>query len=95
MTYEEVIEILKDYGRTKGSVWLIQGYGNGAYKVQLKYDTTRRYWMTPMYILYEEYHGNIPLQRVPQDVFESNVKYLLEHGYTICYWKRGIKDADN
>ena len=30
MTYEEIMEILKDYGRTKGSVWLIQGYGNGA-----------------------------------------------------------------
>ena len=85
MTYEEIIEILKEYGRTKGHVWLVKGYCNNAYIVQLKYDTTRRYFMTPIYAIYESYHGNIPMQRVSQDVFENNVRYLLNQGYTIAF----------
>lgn len=85
MTFEEIMEILRDYGRTKGHVWLAKGYCNNAYKVQLKYDTTRRYFMTPIYAIYEEYHANIPMRRVPQDVFENNVKFLLAHGYTIAF----------
>lgn len=82
MTYEEIIEILKEYGRTKGHVWLVKGYCNNAYIVQLKYDTTRRYFMTPIYARYE---GNIPMRRIPQDVFENNVRYLLNQGYTISF----------
>lgn len=86
MTFEEIMEILKDYGRTKGHVWLVKGYCNNAYIVQLKYDTTRRYFMTRIYAVYETYeYNNIPLQRVPQDVFENNVRYLLSQGYTISF----------
>ncbi len=86
MTYQDIMEILKDYGRTKGHVWLVKGYCNNANIVQLKYDTTRRYFMTRIYTLSEtnEYH-NIPLQRVPQDVFQNNVEYLLSQGYTISF----------
>jgi hypothetical protein len=82
MSYEDIIDILKAYGRTKGHVWLVKGYCNNAYKVQLKYDTTRRYFMTPIYDKTEK----IPsMRRVPQDVFENNVKYLLQNGYTISF----------
>jgi hypothetical protein len=80
--YNYIISILKDFGRTKGHVWLVKGYCNNAYKVQLKYDTTRRYFMTPIYNKTEK----IPsMCRVPQDVFENNVKYLLQNGYTISF----------
>jgi hypothetical protein len=82
MSYEDIIDILKAYGRTRGHVWLIKGFCENAIIVQLKYDTTRRYFMTRGYGLSET---DIPLQRVPQDVFENNVKYLLSKGYTVCY----------
>lgn len=89
MNFEEIMEILKDYGRTKGHVWLVlttpTKCGRFAYKVDLKYDTTRRYYMSQIHQAYEEYHDNISLQRIPQDVFKSNVEYLLKKGYTISF----------
>lgn len=84
--YNYIINILKDFGRTKGHVWLVKGYCNNCTIVQLKYDTTRRYFMTRIYALSEtNEYCNIPLQRVPQDVFENNVKYLLSKGYTLSF----------
>jgi hypothetical protein len=86
MTYQDIMGILKDYGRTKGHVWLVKGYCNDATIVQLKYDTTRRYFMTRIYALSEtNEYCNIPLQRVSQDVFQNNVEYLLSQGYTISF----------
>ncbi len=85
MTYFDIMEILKDYGRTKGYVWLVKGCCNTANIVQLKYDTTRRYYMSQIHRVYEKYHNNVPLQRVPQDVFQNNVEYLLSQGYTISF----------
>lgn len=89
ITYKDIEEILKDYGRTKGHVWLTlttsNDCGRFAKKVDLKYDTTRRYFMSQIHQAYEEYHKNIALQRVPQDVFQNNVEYLLSQGYTISF----------
>lgn len=89
ITYEDIEEILKDYGRTKGHVWLTlttpKECGRFAKKVDLKYDTTRRYFMSQIHRAWEEYHNNISLQRVPQDVFQNNVEYLLKKGYTISF----------
>lgn len=85
MSYEEVMDILKQYGRTKGHVWLCKGYLHKARIIQLEYDTTRRYFMTPMYRAYEAYNKTISMQRVPQDVFEDNVKFLLENGFTLAF----------
>ena len=85
MNYEEVMEVLKEFGRTKGNVCLTKGYGRKARIIQLKYDTTRRYFMTPMHRLYESFNKDIPMQRVPQDVFENNVKFLLENDFTLAF----------
>jgi hypothetical protein len=85
ITYEDIKDILKEYGRKKGKVWLTYGYGRTAYVVQLKYDTSRRYFVTPIYAHYESYHKNIPMVRVPMDVFKSEVEYLLQNGYTISF----------
>lgn len=86
--YNYIINILKDFGRTKGHVWLVltdKHCGALASKVDLKYDTTRRYFMSQIHQVYEEYRENVPLTRVPQDVFENNVKYLLSKGYTLSF----------
>ena len=85
MNYNDVMEVLKEFGRTKGHVWLCKGWGRKARIIQLKYDTTRRYFMTPMYRVYEAYDNKIAMQRVPQDVFEDNVKFLLENGFTLAF----------
>ena len=108
MTYSEVLEIVKEYGSKTGFVWLAKGTLNDSQCVMLKYDSTRRYFMsqiTPHKDFYREsethveYHNNgetaivttskwkrrPSLQRVTKDVFKSNVEYLLENGYTICF----------
>jgi hypothetical protein len=82
MNYENVFSWLKDYGRHKGKVWLTKGYCNDCKVVQLEYDHTRRYFMTPIYNRYDKVP---PMQRVSRDVFENNVKYLLDKGYTLSF----------
>lgn len=82
MRYEDVLSCLRNFGRHKGEVWLTKGYCNDCKIVQLKYDNTRRYFMTH---IYDRYNKVPPLQRVSQDVFESNVKYLLDNGYTLSF----------
>lgn len=46
MNYSEVFEIVKEYGKRTGFVWLTKGILNDAQCVMLKYDTTRRYFMS-------------------------------------------------
>lgn len=46
MNYSEVFEIVKEYGKRTGFVWLTKGTLNDAHCVMLKYDTTRRYFMS-------------------------------------------------
>lgn len=82
MRYEEVFSLLKDYGKHKGNVWLVKGYCNNCKVVQLEYDNTRRYFMTPIYNRYDKVP---PMQRVSRDVFMSNVEYLLSKGYTLSF----------
>lgn len=82
MRYEEVFRCLRNFGRHKGKVWLTKGYGNDCKVVQLEYDHTRRYFMTPIYNRYDKVP---PMQRVSQDVFQSNVMYLLRNGYTLSF----------
>lgn len=81
MTYKEIIEILKDFGRTKGHVWFFNSITRK--KIDLKYDTTRRYFMTTLYN--GDYEKTPSMQRVSQDVFENNIKWLSEHGFSICF----------
>ena len=108
MNYSEILEIVKEYGNRTGFVWLTKGTLNDAVSVLLKYDSTRRYFMsqpTPRKDFcrenetHVEYHNNgetaivtttkwkkrPSLQRVTEDVFRSNVEYLLKNGYTICF----------
>jgi hypothetical protein len=61
---------------------IIKGYCNDCKVVQLEYDHTRRYFMTPIYNRYDKVP---PMQRVSRDVFENNVKYLLDKGYTLSF----------
>ena len=46
MNYSEVFEIVKEYGGHTGFVWLTKGTLNDAHCVMLKYDSTRRYFMS-------------------------------------------------
>lgn len=46
MNYSEVFGIVKEYGKRTGFVWLTKGTLNDAQCVMLKYDTTRRYFMS-------------------------------------------------
>lgn len=46
MNYSEVFEIVKEYGKRTGFVWLTKGTLNDAQCVMLKYDSTRRYFMS-------------------------------------------------
>lgn len=46
MNYSDVLEIVKEYGKRTGFVWLTKGTLNDAQCVMLKYDTTRRYFMS-------------------------------------------------
>lgn len=46
MNYEEIMEILREFGRHTGFVWLTKGTLNDAQCVMLKYDSTRRYFMS-------------------------------------------------
>lgn len=46
MNYSEVFEIVKEYGKRTGFVWLTKGTLNDSKHVMLKYDTTRRYFMS-------------------------------------------------
>lgn len=78
MSYKDIESIVKEYGRHKGKVWLTPPtYPYNVNQVQLKYDNTRRYFMS--------WIGCDTLIRVPQDVFESNVRFLLKKGYTISF----------
>ena len=46
MNYSEVFEIVKEYGGHTGFVWLTKGTLNDSTHVMLKYDSTRRYFMS-------------------------------------------------
>lgn len=46
MNYSDVLEIVKEYGKRTGFVWLTKGTLNDAQCVMLKYDSTRRYFMS-------------------------------------------------
>lgn len=46
MNYSDVFEIVKEYGKHTGFVWLTKGTLNDAQCVMLKYDSTRRYFMS-------------------------------------------------
>lgn len=102
MTYEEVMEILREFGRHTRYVWLSNSMTGKA--VMIKYDSTRRYFMSqirPWREFDKESHLEVleddspliittwksspSLQRVTQDVFESNINWLLNHGYYICF----------
>lgn len=67
MNYSEVFEIVKEYGKRTGFVWLTKGTLNDSKHVMLKYDTTRRYFMSQIVPRKEfvrnnethvEYHNN-------------------------------------
>jgi hypothetical protein len=67
MNYSDVFEIVKEYGKRTGFVWLTKGTLNDAQCVMLKYDTTRRYFMSQItpsrdfvrdYETHVEYHKN-------------------------------------
>lgn len=91
MSYKEIIEILKTYGRTTGHVWLAKNHNI----VLLKYDTSRRYFLSKInprdeydYEIIQGktvWHKRPKLTRVSQLKFECNVKWLLKNGYTICF----------
>lgn len=103
ITFEDIMDILKEFGGHTGYVWLTNTDTDKA--VMLKYDSTRRYFMSNVvnrhtefskdtkFILDDDYNYHFetvwkkrpPLQRVPQDVFESNVRFLITHGYYICF----------
>lgn len=105
ITFEDIMDILKEFGRHTGCVWLSNT--NTGKVVMLKYDSTRRYFMSNIANLRTEfskdsklvlddeegdsYHFETTwyirptLQRVPQDVFESNVRFLMAHGYYVGY----------
>lgn len=46
MNYLDVLEVVKEYGKRTGFVWLTKGTLNDAQCVMLKYDSTRRYFMS-------------------------------------------------
>ena len=46
MNYSDVLEIVKEYGGRTGFVWLAKGTLNDAQCGMLKYDSTRRYFMS-------------------------------------------------
>ena len=46
MNYSEVFEIVKEYGGHTGFVWLTKGTLNDSTHVMLKYDSTRRYFIS-------------------------------------------------
>ena len=79
ITIKDVLEILKDYGGHTKKVWLYNV--DSTQKVMLKYDSTRRYFMSQI----ELRNGKCALQRVPKDVFVNNVEYLMNKGFHICF----------
>ena len=94
MNYKDIMEILKDYGRHTGFVWLNNVSNHKS--VMLKYDSHRRYTDFDRDITYtidKDEHISFTtvwnkrptLTRLPQDVFMNNVEYLLSHGYSICF----------
>lgn len=79
MNIKEIIEIIKEYGALKNKVWFYNV--STQQQIDVKYDKFRRYYMnTPHYR-----NINTTLQRVSVDVFNSNIEYLLNNGYHICY----------
>lgn len=105
ITFEDIMDILKEFGGHTGYVWLTNTDTDKV--VMIKYDSTRRYFMSNVVnrltefnrdsnLVIDDEEGNSyhfetvwkkrpTLQRVPQDVFESNVRFLISHGYYICF----------
>ena len=79
ITLDDVLEIVKEYGGHTKKVWLSNC--DTKTMVMLKYDSTRRYFMSQIKGWKEEK----PLQRVPKDVFINNIEYLMSKGYYICF----------
>lgn len=75
MTYEELLDIIKKYGKTKGHVWFFNSATRQ--KVLVERDTTRRYYMSCI-------NDNI-MHRVDADTFKSNVEWLMAHEFYICF----------
>lgn len=84
MSYTDVLGILKEFGRKTKCVWLTSGSCNNMKCIMLKYDNTRRYYMSQI-LTRKDFRKKAPLQRVSEDTFKSNVEYLLQHGYSICF----------
>ena len=79
ITLEDIMEIVKEFGGHTKKVWLSNS--TTRQMVMLKYDSTRRYFMSQI----KGWNDKKPLQRVPKDVFVNNIEYLMSQGFYICF----------
>lgn len=75
MDYNELRDIIKEYGKLKGKVWFFNS--TTRQKVLVKYDTTRRYFISDI--------NGKKLYRVPQKAFQNVIEYLSRNEFYICF----------
>lgn len=76
---DELMEIIKEFSTRKNRVWFYNS--DTMQRVEVKRDTWRRYYMSPIHSRYEE----ATLSRMASSDFISNVEYLINHNFYICY----------
>ena len=75
----ELMNIIKEFAIHKNRVWFYNSIT--MQRVEVKRDAYRRYYMSPIHFRGEE----TTLSRMTYNDFISNIEYLMEHNFYICY----------